>query len=66
MKNLAPNLRVKHLDRVGVIDSIDGDYAVVRFPVSPYPFPERRHVRVDELKRVRQTKQIEAYALAPF
>ena len=67
MKNPTPGMWVKHFDRVGVIDAVNNDgYAVVHFPVSPYPFPERWAVRVSELKRFRQKKQVDDYEPAPF
>lgn len=58
MKKPAPGTWVKHFDRVGVIDSVnDAGYAVIRFSNSPYPFPERKVVRISELKRFKPVKK---------
>lgn len=67
MKNPAPNLWVTYYGRVGVIDTVDNGYAVVRFPNSPHPFPKREVVRVSELKRFKQPKKtVDDHEPAPF
>jgi hypothetical protein len=68
MKNPAPGMWVTHYGRPGVIEVIGvAGYAVVRFPSSDgFPFPAQEVVRVSELKRFRQKKQVDDYEPAPF
>jgi hypothetical protein len=56
VKKTSVDMRVTHYARTGVVVSLGlcGVYAVVQFPAADgFPFPERKVVRISELKRVK-------------
>jgi hypothetical protein len=70
MKKTSVDMRVTHYARTGVVVSLGlcGVYAVVQFPAADgFPFPERKVVRISELKRAAKPKSpAPEYEPAPF
>jgi hypothetical protein len=66
MKNPKVDMEVTHYGMRGVIEVLQGNHAVVRFPSSGFPFPDRSIVRISELKRFRPVKKEVNAEPAPF
>jgi len=67
MKNPKVDTAVTYYGKRGVIETVQGDYAVVRFPgTHGFVFPERSLLRISELKRFRPVKKVVDAEPAPF
>jgi len=67
MKNPKVDMQVTYFGRRGVIETVQGDYAVVRFPgVHGFVFPQSTLLRISELKRFRPVKKVVDAEPAPF
>jgi hypothetical protein len=67
MKNPKVDMEVTYYGKRGVIETVQGDHAVVRFPsIDGFPFPRFNVVRISELKRFRPVKKVVDAEPAPF
>lgn len=67
MKNPKVDTEVTYYGMRGVIEVLQGNHAVVRFPsITGFPFPERSAIRISELKRFRPVKKEVNAEPAPF
>jgi len=67
MKNPKVDMQVTYYGKRGVIETVQGDYAVVRFPgIHGSVFPQSILLRISELKRFRPVKKEVNAEPAPF
>jgi len=66
MKNPKVDMQVTYYGRRGVIEAVEGDFAVVRFARDRFPFPCHYRILSNELRRFRPVKKEVNAEPAPF